>query len=776
MMIFRNRSYRPLLLAWFTLVMTSPMVLVGQVREKTFVQTDRTTYLSGETVWFSIFCTEGGTNRPSGLSKLAYIEVNGPGKNATLRAKVVLTNGNGNGYLNIPSYLPSGNYTLRGWTNWMRNFPGEGYYTGTLTIINPTRKPEAPQSVALRSPLAGFYPEGGQLVEGLESTVGCHITDPEGNGLIAYGAVVKNGNDTISRFGTSAHGFGRFLLRPDPGASYSVYISSSGGRTGTYPLAAASRSGYVLSVSGASGKLIARTEATTDLPRESLTLVLIRDGRTFAAWKGINGPKGMSWPIPVDSMPAGLSRLVLFNQAGEPLAERAVFRRPSSQSLSLGITTDHPAYSNRKPVDLTVTTQVIGGAVSPATVSLSVFKTDELEDRPVERIEQWLSLGAYLRGRVQDLPWYFSDSAGYEATDLLLLTQGWTSLRQIESEAPVLRFVPEYAGHLITGTVTRRTDGRPLMGIPTYLSVQGKRFHFSSAVSDSAGRVSFDLRKIYGNGSLIVQTGVDSTAHLELDDPWKTDLPAVPATPLRVAPSLSESLRKAVLYQRTGQRTPDKDRFYFPDAVDSLPFFGQAEKTYLLDDYTRFRTMDEIFREYIPEVQVKRAKGSYELRVDHAPLPEFFTTDPLMLLDGVPYFNTDEVMNFDPLKIRRIDIVNRHFYQGSLDYSGIISMTSYDGDGGGMPLNPNAVLIEYEGLQLRREFPAPEYATPEQLSSRQPDFRRLLHWAPGVWTGEKGKAEIRFYTGDDKGKYLIVAQGLADDGSVGSSISEIVVK
>ena len=186
--------------------------------------------------------------------------------------------------------------------------------------------------------------------------------------------------------------------------------------------------------------------------------------------------------------------------------------------------------------------------------------------------------------------------------------------------------------------------------------------------------------------------------------------------------------------------------------------------------------MDEIFREFITEVQVKRSKGNYELRVDHAPLPEFFSTDPLMLLDGVPYFNTNEVMNFDPTKIRKIDIVNRHFYQGSQDYSGIISMISYEGDGGGIPLNPNALLLEYEGLQLRREFPVTEYKTPEQLSSHQPDFRRLLHWAPSIWTGEKGKADLRFYTGDDKGKYLIVVQGLSDNGLAGTSISSFEVK
>jgi len=777
------RSYLHISLATaFALIVAS--ALHGQtdpgIREKTFMHTDRSAYLTGETVWFNVYCIEGDNNKPSNLSKLAYVEIQGNVPANTLHAKIVMDNGNGQGYLNIPSYIPSGNYRIRAWTNWMRNFSAGGAFQGTLTIINPGKKAEAAKSGVNPPSRAGFYPEGGHLVNGLESRVAVHVTDASGIGLPARILVIKNGMDTIARCTTGKFGMGSFRLKPESGAKYTAVVVTPDGRNANYPLPLSESVGYILSAeqSGAAN-LIVKAESASEMPQESLTLALLQGGRIRKAWTGRIQTNGITWTVPADSLPPGVSKFVLFNQSGDPIAERPWFREPSRSLLNIDARTDASVYGTRKKADLKVATRNTGLAVTPSSISVSVFKLDPLQDGNTDRIEQWLFLSSELRGRVESPGHYFSDTVTQQETDLLLLTQGWSrfnwdSLNR--SDNKVLRYAPEYAGHLITGTVTRRSDGKPLPGIPAYLSVPGKRFHFSTSVSDSFGRIAFDLKKIYGSGNIVLQTGIDSTAHIQVADPWENGFPADIAPSLRLTKDLEPALRNAVLYNRIAQKPMPANRFFFPDAADSSAFFGIPEKTYLLDDYTRFGTLDEVFREFIPEVQVRKTRNDYKLRVDHAPLGEFFSDDPLMLLDGVPYFNTNEVMAFDTRKIRKIDIVNRHYYQGSLDYPGIINFSSYEGDGGGIPLNPNALILEYEGLQLRREFAAPEYATPEQLSSRQPDFRRLLYWAPSLWTGETGQSQVHFFTGDDKGRYLVVAQGLSDSGLAGSGTTTFEVK
>ena len=43
--------------------------------------------------------------------------------------------------------------------------------------------------------------------------------------------------------------------------------------------------------------------------------------------------------------------------------------------------------------------------------------------------------------------------------------------------------------------------------------------------------------------------------------------------------------------------------------IDSTAFYGKASETYLLDDFTRFPVMEEVMREYVPGVMVRKRKS-----------------------------------------------------------------------------------------------------------------------------------------------------------------------
>ncbi len=86
----------------------------------------------------------------------------------------------------------------------------------------------------------------------------------------------------------------------------------------------------------------------------------------------------------------------------------------------------------------------------------------------------------------------------------------------------------------------------------------------------------------------------------------------------------------------------------------------------------------------------------------------------------------------------------------------------------GYELDPNALILEYPGLQLHREFYSPFYDTKEKFESRLPDFRNLLYWSPDIKTDEYGQAQVSFYTSDKPGKYAVVIQGINSKGLAGS--------
>jgi hypothetical protein len=145
------------------------------------------------------------------------------------------------------------------------------------------------------------------------------------------------------------------------------------------------------------------------------------------------------------------------------------------------------------------------------------------------------------------------------------------------------------------------------------------------------------------------------------------------------------------------------------------------------------------------------------------------TEQPMVLLDGVPVFNINKMMAMDPLKIKKLEVIDSRYFHGPALYDGLVSFTTYKGDLEGFPLDPRVLVQQYEGLQYQREFYAPRYDTPQQKLSRLPDMRNLLYWNPQITTAGTDASKLDFFTGDQAGRYLVVVQGLANTGAAGST-------
>src|SRR5690606_32888804 len=164
--------------------------------------------------------------------------------------------------------------------------------------------------------------------------------------------------------------------------------------------------------------------------------------------------------------------------------------------------------------------------------------------------------------------------------------------------------------------------------------------------------------------------------------------------------------------------------------ADSTAFYGIPDQSYLLDDYTRFPVLEEVMREYVSAIMVRKRKGKFHFLVIDATRKGLLDGDPMVLLDGVPVFDLDKMMRFDPLRIKKLDVVTRNYILGPLRMPGIVSYVTYTGDLAGFELDPRAVTLDYDGLEVRREFWSPSYETAKVRNTRMPDQRTLLHWDP----------------------------------------------
>jgi len=99
----------------------------NNLQEKLYVHTDKNFYVANEICWFKIYNVDAILNKPLTISKVAYLELIDNNNKAVWQEKIALNEGTGNGSILIPSAISTGNYTLRAYTSWMKNF-NEGFF------------------------------------------------------------------------------------------------------------------------------------------------------------------------------------------------------------------------------------------------------------------------------------------------------------------------------------------------------------------------------------------------------------------------------------------------------------------------------------------------------------------------------------------------------------------------------------------------------------------------------------------------------------------------
>ncbi len=134
--------------------------------ERSYVCTDRHSYVAGEDVFCSVFCFDGGSGSLSDFSSVAYVELISP-EGSAVRVKMALQDGRGAGRLRLPSTLPTGNYRLIAYTALNRNEEDMDYFRGSRVIsVYNTLSASRQESVVLDAAVEGKDRPYGAAVEG----------------------------------------------------------------------------------------------------------------------------------------------------------------------------------------------------------------------------------------------------------------------------------------------------------------------------------------------------------------------------------------------------------------------------------------------------------------------------------------------------------------------------------------------------------------------------------------------------------------------------------
>ena len=739
------------------------------LQEKMYAHTDRSFYLTGETLWFKIYDVDGVVHKPLSLSSVAYAELVDQGGFAVLQAKIEMRGGFGSGSFFLPASLSSGHYKLRVYSNWMKNFDPEFYFHETITIVNPFVVPEASGPAKPGSYTVELFPEGGNLVSGIKSKIGFRISGGSGRGASGRGFVLRNDRDTAASFTPGKFGIGHFVLAPSEDDQYKVVLVHADGTHSVHPFPEIQPTGYTMHLKD-SGQFILISVHTKGV-RGAHVYLFAHARQIIAHAERLSLDRDQaSCVIKKAELADGISHFTLFNDRLQPVCERLYFTYPH-QELAIHVTGEK-AYGPRQKVTLNLQTGTVAGAAAAANLSVSVFRMDSLGTDPVD-IYPYLWLRADLTGSIESPGYYFDQTSPgiTEAMDNLMLTHGWRRFdwKDVLDGRKTPEFFPEVNGHIIRGLV--RKDQIPMRGIFTYLGSPGKIVRAYGSWSAASGEVRYEIKDFYGPRRIILQLQADSAQNysVQIENPFSARMdgeklpsftPDVKMRDALVDRSVAMQVQDIYYYDQFG------NKFAQPE-VDSAAFYGKADATYFLDDYTRFPVMEEVMREYVPGVFVRKRRDGFHFIVVDAVNKGVLEGDPMILLDGVPVMDADDIMKVDPLRVKKLEVIQRQYYVGQAVFSGIVSYTTYKGDLGNLELDPRSISLNYEGLQLRRQFYSPAYRY-EERRERMPDQRYLLYWNPDVATDDTGKGQVEFYTSDVDGPYMVVIQGVTDSGLAGS--------
>jgi hypothetical protein len=572
---------------------------------------------------------------------------------------------------------------------------------------------------------------------------------------------------------------GNFLFKPVEGSQYKAVILLPGGEQQQKELPVAYNAGYVMRLENTnSGQIkitVSTLEKSNSVPRGLFLFVHTRNVVKAAITNTIQNGKA-EFMIDNAKPGDGISHFTIFNEKGQPVCERLYFKR-TVETLKIGAVTDQSSYTFRKKIEVGVTSATEQGKAIAANMSMAVYRVDSLNTIDDDNINSYLLLTADLSGAVESPGYYFANNNDTVnvALDNLMLTQGWRRFKWqdiLANQSPAFHFLPEINGHIITGKVTPLQPGLPFRDIHAYIAAPGIHTQFQQAVTDNEARVKFEMKNFYSDGNLIAQTdfGTDSLYKLDIDPPFFSHYSSKQTPAFNFTLRQDAILKNYISSQVQNSFVYNKMNQSVMPLKDTNAFYQKPDAVYLLDNYVRFTTLEEVLREYVPEVLVRVHNGKFHLPVFNTSTKKVFETAPLVLLDGLPVFNVDKLMLLDPLKIRKLEVVTSEYFLGGNPFDGIINFTTYKGDMAGFEIDPRATVIDYEGLQLKREFYSPVYNTQEQLHSRLPDFRNLLYWSPDVITNSNGKQQTDFYSSDLPGRYAVVIQGLSDDGRAGTTV------
>ncbi|TCC93399.1 hypothetical protein EZ428_01100 [Pedobacter frigiditerrae] len=761
-------------------------------QEKVHLHLDKPYYTMGEDIWLKAYVVSAEKNEPSNLSKILYIDLINQENKVAKKLILNIDSGKALGQLTIPDSIASGNYRIRAYTNYMRNFDNNFFFERTISLQNLAEinksKPikDHKKNIDLQ-----FFPEGGSIIYGIRSKVGVKAIDETGFGINVSGYIIDEAKQRVAVFETEHAGMGIFALSPVKGKTYQAIVVNADGSTSSFNFLKIEERGYSLSVNTSSENLTIKIASSSDLVNgQKLNLIAQCNGTTyFTSTTNFDSPI-FTATIAKSKFPTGIIQFTLFENL-TPVAERIVFINHKDQlkiSLSELKTV---VQNNQSTLNLTstdVNNNPIDGNFSISVVDESkvIFNEDD-----ENTILSNLLLSSDLKGFIEQPNYYFNNiNPGKERQlDNLLLTQGWrrfTWKDLINNKDRAITYNVEKSLE-ISGLVTDLKNNPIANAKIVLMSTTNGYDMILDTTSNHVGRFSFDRLDIPDSINFILQaksTTGDKNVKLILNEGPKIDEKKQFNIQFDIQSYIDNAKEQ---YNGIYESSPEgiklktvninkkKDLKPIVNIPNSKSRNGSAD--YVVPK-ERFKdkngTMFELFFG-VPGVKIVEGKIIRTIKNTTSIAPNFKGKQQpmLVIVDGSPLASQEALGWMQASTVEGIEVLISNYNTAIYDdgYWGVILITTKSGAVEPVINDPsfttyNTAQLSNYGFSSPKQFYTSKFDPKNKKESNAYTLRSTIYWNPNVNTDINGKATINFPSSNAK-SYRVIIEGMDSFGNLG---------
>jgi hypothetical protein len=777
-------------------------------QEKVYLHLDKPFYAAGDTIWFKAYQTDAMRHLSLSLSKVLYVDIIQENHGLLISHKSVRMNvGFSHGQITLPDTLDEGLYQIRAYTNWMRNSPHHFFFKKDIRVYSTAAASSAGLTESDVKQLQNveyldFFPEGGNLVAGLQNRVAFKAANQMGHGVNVQGYILSDRSDTVAYIDAHYSGMGQFMMTPQKGHTYSAFIKRENGEIKQFKLPDLIDEGYLIQVDNMNNTSIRILIRHNLQKTDSAVLFAHQRGMIIYGAQVVNNKKEYMLRIPKADVPDdGIVHLTLFSGNGIPMCERLVYvskERPYQISFAREKGSDHTQGNEL----IHITIQDADGNPVHGNFSLSVTDKHQVTVDPNEgNIRSYFYLTSDIGSSVEynqrkvtvENPSYYLNPAnklGLYHLDLLLMTQGWRRFLWrdvLKADGTKPAFNVE-SGITVKGQVLR-LNGKTVKDSVNLMLMSMSKNHqgiFAAGVSQADGKFEFGGLDVYDSASVLVQASKGNG--------WKNLEVSFSEPVLPEIPEYQSSLNP-LLFNRSAVENFLKKRKENAEFVQQMKLNKVQVLAEVVVEAKKEESDTRRMLYGIPDATVKIDNSSCGSALSVLQLLQgrvagvVVNTDPTnptkssvsirgqvatILVDGM---RVTDLSFISPCEVEAIDIVKN----GSVGVggSGVVSILTKRG-------NPNydfskdkaqgLSILNIAGYLVPREF----YTPRDENLTNSPDFsdfRSTLYWNPSIVTDASGKSKIIFPVKPTAGTTVrLVLEGITENGKAIAGSYEYEVK